>query len=259
MKRPRICIAPLVSVLIAYVLLARANASGQHMLLPDQESARHTPIWMQTTTPEPRAYFPVVLRGSGDNLLLNPDFEADFRQYLYYGSAIVAVEWNPWWVEQGEDDPAWKNRMPEYKPAAPYQDRIWTGSNAQHYFTYYSTHVGGIYQQVGGIVPGTRVRFTIWGHAWAGNGSDPEHSEEGGPMHMRIGIDPQGGVDPFSPTVVWSEQQDPLDVWSSFTVETQACAGQVTVFTYSAPEQPTRHNNVWWDHASLVAIEPASP
>jgi hypothetical protein len=259
MKRPRTYIALIVSVLFAHILLAWPSASGQRVLLPDRASARRTTSWQQEATQEPRAYFPIVFRGTGRNLLLNPDFEAEFHQYLYYASAIVAEEWNPWWVEQGEDDPAWKNRMPEYKPAAPYEDRIWTGSNAQQYFTYYATHVGGIYQRVDGIVPDTRLCFSIWGHAWAGDGSDPGHSEGGGPMHMRVGIDAEGGVEPFSPTVIWSEEQDPLDVWSLFTVEAQANADQVTVYTWSAPENPTQHNDVFWDHASLVTVEPVSP
>jgi hypothetical protein len=237
-----------VSVLAAYVLLTGPSASGQRAISRQQEA-----------TQEPRAYLPTLFVGSERNLLLNPDFEGDFAQYGNYGAAIVAEQWAPWWLEQSQDDPAWRNRAPEYRPAAPYESRIFSGSNAQHYFSYYGTHVAGIYQQVDGIAPGAKLRFSIWGHAWAGDGSDPAHSEGGGPMHMRVGIDPAGGVDPFSPAVIWSEEQNPLDVWSSFAIEAQATGDQVTVFTYSAPEYPTQHNDVYWDHASLVAFEPAGP
>ncbi len=193
------------------------------------------------------------------NLLQNPSFEGSFNQFAHFSTAIMADKWLPWWREQGGGDEAWKNRMPEYKPAAPYQNRIHSGGNAQQYFTYYGTHIGGIYQSVGGIVAGSRLRFTIWGHAWAGGGNDANKSEGGGPMHMRIGIDPTGGTNPWAASVVWSGEQNPLDVWSSFSVEAVARANSATVFTWSAPDYPTQHNDVYWDDASLTVVTPPVP
>jgi hypothetical protein len=142
--------------------------------------------------------------------------------------------------------------MPEYKAAAPYENRIHGGHNAQQLFTAYGTHLGGIYQTVTGLEPGSTVHFTIWGHAWAGSSDDPYRSESGGPMHMAIGIDPTGGTSAFSPRMVWSEEQNPLDVWVQFQVEAVALGHTVTVFTRSAPVYPTRHNDVYWDDASLT-------
>ena len=194
------------------------------------------------------------------NLLQNPSFDGSFTQFAHFSTAIVADKWLPWWREQGGDDEAWKNRMPEYKPAAPYQNRIHSGGNAQQYFTYYGTHIGGIYQTAAGIAPGSRLRYTIWGQAWAGGGNDPDKSEGGGPMHMRIGIDPTGGTNPWASSVVWSGEQNPLDQWSSFSVEAVARANQATVFTWSTPDYPTQHNDVYWDDASLtVIVPPATP
>jgi hypothetical protein len=79
------------------------------------------------------------------NLLQNPGFESTFQQFAHYQTAIVADKWLPWWKEQVSGDDAWKNRMPEYKPAAPYKDRIHGGGNAQQYFTYHGTHMAGLY------------------------------------------------------------------------------------------------------------------
>ena len=194
---------------------------------------------------------------TGKNLLQNPGFETNFAQYGPFGTAIVAEGWTPWWRPQGRADPTWKNRMPEYKAAAPYENRIHAGHNAQQLFTAYGTHVGGIYQVVGGVDPGSTVRFAVWGHAWAGGDDDPYRSQDGGPMHMVIGIDPAGGTSPFSPRVVWSQEQNPLDEWARFEVEAVAIGSAVTIFTHSAPEFPTRHNDVYWDDARLVAIRPA--
>lgn len=194
------------------------------------------------------------------NLLSNPDFEGGFSQFAHFTTAIMAAQWLPWWRPQSGDDPAWKSRMPEYKQARstdqPTNGRVHNGSSAQQLFTFYGTHVGGIYQTVGNIAPGSRVTFSIWGHAWATNGDDPNKSEGGGPMHMRVGIDPNGGTDPWNSGVVWSGEQNPLSVWVLFTVETTAKNNKVTVFTWSAPEYPSHHNDVYWDQASLAASAP---
>jgi hypothetical protein len=194
---------------------------------------------------------------SEENLLQNPGFEDGFEQYGPFRTAVIVRGWTPWWRPQPAGSPAWKTRMPEYKAAAPYRNRIHSGHNAQQLFTAYGTHVGGIYQVVDGIEPGSTVRFAIWGHAWAGDGDNPYESEAGGPMHMAIGIDPTGGVSAFSPRVTWSEEQNPLDTWTRFEVEVAAVGSRVTVFTRSAPEYPTKHNDVYWDSAELVVTVPS--
>ena len=194
---------------------------------------------------------------SEEDLLRNPGFEERFLQYGPFQTAIVAEDWTPWWRPQSRADPAWQNRMPEYKAAAPYENRIHSGRNAQQLFTAYGTHLGGIYQVVGGIEPGSTVKFSIWGHAWASDDDDPYRSKDGGPMHMIIGIDPTGGTSAFSPRVTWSEEQNPLDTWTRFEVEVVATGSSVTVFTRSAPEYPTKHNDVYWDDAELTVTAPA--
>jgi hypothetical protein len=204
-------------------------------------------------------YLPLVRDLNRPDLLANPDFEGEYLQFADFSAILVADKWLPWWVPQAPDDPPWKNRMPEYGPAAPDQHRIHSGSSAQRLFTYYGTHVGGVYQRVSHLLPGTRLRFSIWGQAWAGEGDDPGQSVGGGPMHMRVGIDPNGGTDPFAADVVWSEEQNPLDTWAPFAVEAVANGDRITVFTYSAPEYPTRHNDVFWDDASLAGMGMPAP
>jgi hypothetical protein len=75
-------------------------------------------------------------------------------------------------------------------------------------------------------------------------------------MHMAIGIDPTGGTSARSARIVWSEEKNPLDEWMLFEIEAVAVGRSVTLFTRSAPEHPTKHNDVYWDTASLVVIEP---
>ena len=192
------------------------------------------------------------------NMLRNPDFEGTYAQFAHFQTAIVADKWLPWWTAQTGSDEAWKNRMPEYKPAAPYQDRIHSGGNSQQLFTYFGTHIAGVYQTVGNTQPGAKYRFTIWGQAWAG-GSDDPHKSDGGPINMRVGIDPYGGGDPYSANIVWSGMLNPLDQWAQFTVEATARQTSITVFTWSAPSYPSKHNDAYWDDAALVMTVAAVP
>ena len=194
-----------------------------------------------------------------DNLLRNPDFEGAYDRFAHFNTAIMAEQWLPWWKEQVGGDEPWKNRMPEYKPAAPYKNRIHSGGNAQQLFTFHGTHVAGVYQTVLGVPAGSQVKFTMWGHAWSGDGKDANKSENPSPMHMRIGIDPNGGTNPWSASIVWSGEQNPIDIWSFFVVEARANGSAVTVFTWSAPDYPTEHNDVYWDNASLTVAAPPAP
>ena len=193
------------------------------------------------------------------NLLSNPNLEGTYKQFSYFQTAVVADNWLPWWKAQAAGDEGWKNRMPWFQGAAPYQNRIHSGGNAQQLYTQNGTHMAGIYQRVQGIQKGSRLRFTIWGQAWAGQGDNPSKTESGGPMHMRVGIDPTGGTDPFSGNIVWSGEQNPLDKWEQFAVEAIAAGDRVTVYVWSAPQWPTKHNDVYWDDASLTVVAPPVP
>ena len=129
------------------------------------------------------------------------------------------------------------------------------GGSAQQYFTFWGTHIGGVYQRV--MVPThAHLIFSAWGHAWSSDDNAPRPSVNPTYMHMRIGIDPQGGVDPFDPRVVWSGEQNAIDDYAFFSVEATAQGGRVTAFIYSAPDEPRKHNDVYWDDARLVALAP---
>lgn len=198
------------------------------------------------------------------NLLDNPSFEGGFHTYDPPGghpdcplgpcqTVQIADDWNPWWVSHDPSDPGWIIRMPEYKPAAPFQpppfpDRIHTGSNAQQYFTFHSTHQAGIYQRVS-VQEGQTYRFKIWGHSWASDDDNPETSNV--PLFQKIGIDPNGGTNWESSNVVWGPPHVQHDEWGLFTVCAKASSDDITVFTFSEPEWAAKHNDVYWDTAIL--------
>lgn len=190
------------------------------------------------------------------NLLYNGGFENEFHLYQGKSALLVADGWTPWCVsQQSPPDPAWKNRRPEWKRATLEVDpaRIHTGESSQQYFSFWGTHIGGVYQRV--MVPrNTRLRFSAWGHAWSSEQNAPRPSVNPTHMHMRIGIDPKGGSNPFDAGIVWSAEQDAIDEFAPFRVEATAQGGRVTAFLWSAPDEPRKHQNVYWDDGDLTVV-----
>ena len=152
------------------------------------------------------------------NLLVNPGFNDPYSSFTpifgYQQSACAAgvcttaqmpAGWLPWWQPQTSSDEEYENRMPEYKPVCPfapcpYPDRVQGGGQAAQYFTFWSSHLAGMYQQV--TVPANAtLKFSAYGQAWS-TSSDSVKSEGATVVNMRIGIDPTGGTDPFSANIV---------------------------------------------------------
>lgn len=212
------------------------------------------------------------------NLLTNPGFEGVYKQQCCqtepqyapntpYAEIQVAPGWTAWWREP-DSAPAYPSycdyniapetcqpyHRPEYREAAPFTERIRSGGNAQKYFTFYSIHEAGLYQQVTGVAVGQRYRFTVYMHAWSTNDSTSPVSSNQPSMGMQVGIDPNGGTDPFSIAVVWGEQFNAFDAWHQFGVDAAAKSSTITVFTRSRPQLAWQHNDVYVDDASLTPI-----
>lgn len=202
-----------------------------------------------------------------NNLLQNPGFEGGYSAYTpqtaqehadcphgVCNTVQIPSGWRPWWVKVRASD-----ANPEYKAAAPFANRIHSGSNAGQYFTFHRTHEAGFMQQVN-VPADTVLQFSIWGQAWVTN-DDSATSDGNASINMRIGIDPTGGTSPTSPNIVWSGSANPFDAYQQFSVQAQALGSRVTVFTYSRTEYPLKHNDVYWDDANLVVVGqlPAPP
>jgi LysM repeat protein len=210
----------------------------------------------------------------GPNLLQNPGFEAPFDKQCCRTDLApdkpptpideiqMAQGWVGWWLEPGRDaahpttgSPAW--HRPEYRSAnchfpicAP---RVHSGDDAQHYFTFFSLHDAGVYQQVSGITPGSQLEFSIYLQAWSTDANiGPSQLTQN--MNLRIGIDPFGGTDAFSPNVIWGDPGNSFDFWTLFNLQATAQSSQVTVFTRSTPYWGVQHNDVYLDDASLVVV-----
>lgn len=207
------------------------------------------------------------LQPQSGELLTNPGFEEPFVQGVAHG-------WQAWYLTPdgvtyptacGDNAPETCKPYgaPGYQPAQPQDSRVPPRSvsgNAQKWGASYYVYIAGVYQQVSGITPGTRLQFSAFTQAF--NCSDNGgcfgpfgrigYSYEPGENSLRLGIDPTGGTNPYSSNVVWSSYANPLDAYVQQAVETVAQSDKVTVFVWSAPQYPEKHLEAFVDSASLV-------
>jgi len=223
---------------------------------------------------------------TGPNLLQNGDFEwsAPWDKQDGINEIQVAPGWRGWWLRKpppgvqrpyncGGTDYGCYWAQPEFSDVqrASFAYRVHGGFQAQKYFTYGRMHEAGLMQQVGNIQTGVRLRFSIYMQAWMCFEYDKcgygQVSDKPSDMHLRVGIDPTGGNNPFSPEIVWSGEQSAWDTWVSFQVEAVARNSTVTVYTHSRADWDwaRKNNDVYIDDANLVVIghgpaaQPTSP
>src|SRR5581483_4396304 len=193
----------------------------------------------------------------GQNLLQNPGFEGTYVQFAGDPTRLVAPGWSAWNVARKAGDPGFVNLTPEYRPAAN-SKRIHSGSSAQELFTFFATHTAGVFQRVP-LPAGSKARFSAFINVWSTSLDDPNASEQPGRVKVRVGIDPTGGVDGTSPSIVWSAAQEFYDQYKELSVEATSAADFVTVFVESAPADPVKNNNTYIDDASLVVTGQGQP
>jgi hypothetical protein len=215
----------------------------------------------------------------GTNLLVNPSFEGEYPVYImavpghpdcqtwfddqpnqYCERAKIADNWHPYWLDTPRTEP-WMNIQPEYVPSLPQEmpPRVRSGEKSQHYFSFWSTHEGGMYQQIPALVNG-RYCFSSWGQAWSSRKTLPgflSDPNDHGELFQRVGIDPTGGTDWQSPNVVWGDMRMQYDEFGLFSVEAVAQAETITVFAWSRPNIPVKHNDVYWDDATATLLQSA--
>ena len=223
----------------------------------------------------------VSAQGAGPNLLVDGGFESLFPWPLQGGAGdvYVAPGWQAYYLESApsyvqppsncSDTPIrpacyWMRPRFNYVDSAAFANRVHSGVLAQKYFSDGRMHEAGLMQRVTGLKPGTTLRFSIFMQAWQcfdanACGAKGIRSDQPGNMHLRVGLDPTGGMDPFSSNVVWSGEQAAFDRWVEFAVQATAKADAVTVFTHSRAEWDfaRQNNEVYLDDASLVVASGA--
>ncbi len=185
-----------------------------------------------------------------DNLLANPGFEPPFEMVAGVVPGQIAQGWSPWSVTVGG------SLAPEYYPASDTISgmgvpRILSGTDAQQYFSFFASHVGGVYQRVTGIAPGSTVTFSVNAWLWSSSSDDPDMSDPTANMTVEVGIDPTGGEDGASPAIIWSAPSNVTDEFVLLTIDAVAEADAVTVYVRSTVNEILMNNVVYLDDAAL--------
>ena len=266
MKKYLIIFTILIGVIAATALFLNTND-----LLLAKNYSDNLSVTQQTVTAVPDEVC------TGTNLIDNASFEGEYEPYVmpapghpdcqtwdlnepnqYCERVKLATNWHPYW-RNSPRTVGWENIQPEYVPSLPHEipPRVHSGDKSQHYFSFWSTHEAGFYQQQT-AVPGGTYCFSIYGHSWSartelpGFLSDPN---DHGFIFQRVGIDPTGGTDWESATIIWGDERMQYDEFGIFSIEATAQASTITVFVYSRPDLPVKHNDVYWDDAYLSLNE----
>ncbi|MBN8593657.1 MAG: LysM peptidoglycan-binding domain-containing protein [Anaerolineae bacterium] len=192
----------------------------------------------------------------GANLLTNPGFEQPFATVDGVPARIVAQGWSPWHIGGGQS--ASENVQPEYYPASDATNglgipRVRNGSDAQQYLAFFATLDGGVYQRVTGIASGASLRFSAFVYVWSSTFDDVDLSEGNGGVVVQVGIDPTGGTNGESSSIIWSAPTVQYDSYNEYSVTATASATSVTVFVRSTITTAVKNTNIYVDDASLTS------
>ena len=210
------------------------------------------------------------------NLLRNGSFEGGWTRQTHsgieYGEIFVPEGWTAFWQEGGviPEDPTNKNgygrpEMHVIKAEAPFLDppRIYAGNQSLKFFTFYRAHKAGVYQKVTDLTPGQQVTGRGVAHAWSSVKDDPKKSSTDGDgatnFTFQLGIDPTGGTDPWSPSVIWGMGAHIYDHFSPIPELKATVQGDsATLFVKSTVKYPFKHCDAYIDDLVLdfVVIPP---
>ncbi len=192
---------------------------------------------------------PVAAQG---NLLRDPGFEGT---YTNRGRADFNVPeaWGVWYTEQPRTE-TWMNLQPVAFPHnGPGPDPV-EGNHAFNFNKGFATYTAAIYQQVA-VPQGENVTGSAQGQLHtcnlAPNSTTCGSAIESGAF-MRVGIDPNGGTNPFDSDIVWSNNAMPHDRWENIVVSATSTGPQVTLFLFTTQLWPAELNSSYWDAASLT-------
>jgi hypothetical protein len=164
------------------------------------------------------------------NLVFNCSFE---RGWVGIDLGEIGERWG-YFVEAGR--PAFVHSTFERKHGNTAQ-QIWSDGEA---FT------AGIYQQVGDVVPGTwYTAEVVWAAVVASDGDN---------VRRMVGIDPFGGTDPLSPSVIWGEEVWPeSEKFHVLHVSAVAQVPTITLFVRVNVPYSLGADQAFIDVVSLVA------
>jgi LysM repeat protein len=222
----------------------------------------------------------------GQNLLRNPGFEGitcapnsgagwcndNWTRDTFNGNVYQEIYtpqgWVTFWSQGTNPTDGRKYGRPECKviprvdPFIGPPARIHGGNYSIMQFGFFRAIDSGVYQVVTGLSPQATVQLSAYAQAWACDDDDHQANSCGDPHQMlfQVGIDPNGGTDPWSPNVIWASGYSYDEHRLIGPAQAQVGdAGTVTVFLRGTAKWAYKHNDVYWDDAALVYTTPPAP
>ena len=193
-----------------------------------------------------------------DNWSNSANFDGSFHDNIF-----TPQGWITWWRKGGNYGQPEVKTIPNVAPFTGELPRIRSGYYATLLFTFYRLQDTGLYQVVTGLEPNSTVQLSAYAHGWSCDNNDKMGYSCGDPWNQtfQVGIDPNGGTDPFSPGIIWSGEQRSPDHYNLIgPVSAQVGAGgSVTVFLRSKTKWAYQYQDAYWDDASLVMTSPGTP
>lgn len=245
----------------------------------------HTPTATPTASPTPRpaatsdgtqdsiptatTAAPVTCQGAFEtrNLLVNGGFEGD--QHAQGSDSIQAPDgWSAFWQPAGthlsydkdNNDGYQRPEMRVIRKEPPYTNppRILDGNRALAITGNQRAFDAGVYQKVT-VASGSTLCLTGSAQAWSNRFSDDPFSstletlDDADNANFQLGIDPLGGVDPYSKAVQWGEVIHPYNIYKPMkSVQLTASGAAITVFVRGFMLWRFDHNELYLDSISLV-------
>jgi len=191
--------------------------------------------------------------------IVNPGLNRPYRAPLAgHENIIVANGWEPWWL--ATDPEGNQADQPEYNPmlAADFPDRVLDGDASQHWFIMWRRMSAGIYQRIN-VGAGRRVTTRVPFHVWCSQSDDPKRDD--GELYMRIGLDRNGGTDPESADVEWSNWVRGTNSWTIISLSLVTEQDDVTLFVHAWNKWALKHCDIFVDaiEFEVEGDEPAPP
>lgn len=167
--------------------------------------------------------------------------------------------WVSWWRTGGSFGQPEVRVIPKTGNYVGELTRIRSGYYATQVFIAYYTMDAGLFQTVSGLTPGATVQFSAYGMGWSCDSDTgaPKFGYSCGDMWnliFQVGIEPNGGRDFNSASVVWSTEQTSPDAFNLIGPVTAQVGpgGSVTVFLRAKTKWGYKYQEAYWDDASLV-------
>lgn len=162
----------------------------------------------------------------------------------------IPTDWSIWIGETPHTED-WMNLPPVAYPHNGPDPVPHGGARSLNLNKGYATFTAAVYQQVS-VENGANVQASAYAFLRTCNipdGAETCTSSPDSNAYTRVGIDPNGGTNPFDVDVVWSNNAAPHETWEQMTVSTTTTGTTATLFLYTTMQWPSEFNNVYWDDA----------